>query len=373
MSPQDRNPAELRPASQAQMLTLMSLTGCELRPTQTNGEHLRGYCPFHQGGTRRTLAVDATEARFACRACGIKGGPGAFAGMIWGVAAAEAHEMLAQMNGAAPTTERPAPISLRDREMALDAKFRRQNTHLLTLATQFYSREVSEANRGGEYLTALGISRRRARDWGFGFATGRGLLGWLNRQQCTQQELEESPLIRRRPNGGLGEQFHSVITLPDRDAIGATKWMLMVPAAPNAALSETRPRPLSLPGQRPFVLGLAEVDRNTAEIVVTDDPRVYMVMKADGKGCIHTLGRTEANKIADKIASKRPRRVVIAIRATAVAEEIGRTVRGMSQIDSCEILDAEAMTAVIQPMKGGRERQDPQGRAGVRDQLERIG
>ena len=303
---------------------------CDLRESGDGTETLRGRCPFHRtrNPADRTLRVNAKEGFFRCRACNTGGNAGTFTAMIWGVAVTEAHEMLAEMEGMNATTERPRPIALRPRELALETRFRRQNTHLLTVATRHFRRELKRRAIAAQYLRVLGVTPYDGRNAKLGFAGHTGLIEALRRGGCTEEEIEASPLTRRNGDGELEEAFYGSLVIPDLDMIGATKWMAMVPARPDHALNaDQAPRPMELPGRRPYLLGASAFAAGAERVAVTDDVRIHAILLTKGIATCYTLGRRDPKRIADKLAAKRPRALDILIRETAMAKEIGNDMR----------------------------------------------
>ena len=309
------------------MLALMEQTGCALEHERNGRGRKIGICPFHSGG-RRTLVVEADDERFHCKACGTGGGPSAFAGMVWGVASSEAYDLIHSLNGVEDVTKRPPSAAGWEREKSLEPRYRRQNTHVLTQASEYYNHQLNENSAGRGYLTALGISREHRRRCGIGYSSGRGLERWLVRQGCSEEEIHDSPLFRQTSEGRWRERYANVLTVSDRDGIGATKWMLMVPAnADHAADWERSPRILGIWGQRPYLLGLSEVRRGARSIMVCDDVRAYMVARAAGGTAIYTCGRTNMSRIAEKTLSKRPSKIVIALTSKTGAEKLDTEIR----------------------------------------------
>ena len=332
------------------LMALMNATGCA--PAEQDGApgQMRARCPFHRGAQRPTVAVDAAEGRFHCRACGLRGTAATFAAMVWGVAVAEAHEMLTRLNGDAPTTTRPRPIALREGQKDLDLAMRRQNTHLLTKASEFFKRQLGAGGAGDEYLGVLGLETAEARRAEIGFSGGGGLMRWLRRNGCAETEIESSPLAKINTAGRTTERYRTVLTLADTDVIGAAKWIMMVPAVPDhAGSAERRPRIVALPGQRPYMLGVAAIRKRVGYLAVTDDARLYMIFKATGTPCTFVVGRPDAAKITEKAGSKNPRTVGLMLTDTDLQTETAKALQADARIGTVDPWGTEEMADAIRP------------------------
>ena len=332
------------------LIGLMGQVNCDLTEGGGRRNLLLGHCPFHRLPGRKSLTVEPRSAHFWCSACGLHGDVNTFAAMIWGVAITEAHDLLANMNGETPTVKRPRPMALSAAEQKLDRRFRKQNTNLLTLAARYYSNNLSGQNQGIHYLNALGLRPREARKAGFGFATGRGLAQWLSGRGCTRQEIADSPLFRLNRQERRVEEYSNVLLFPDLDAIQANKWFLILPTRTRHALDENRlPTTLSLPGQRPYVLGLGQITRNAPYLTVTDDPRIYLILKTLREPCIYAAPRTDGRNVASKLAARSPATVGIAIRTKPLGDAIEDQIRSTELIRDGDRWSIEDINDLIRP------------------------
>ena len=336
------------------LLAVADEIGCGLVQISEKDARLRGRCPFHKqrGARSETLLVNPEDGHFQCRACNIKGNPGTFMAMIWGVAATEAHEMLESMDGQVATTRRPAPMAMREPEKTLDPKFRRQNTHLLTAAARHFREGLRDHDPAARYIRKLGITTYNARRVRLGATGHPKLIEALRETGCTTNEIRQSPLIRVGKAGRQECAFYEAIAIPDTDIIGATKWMTMVKARPEEALLEQPPAPaLALPGRRPYLLGMAPIPNETPRLVATDDARIYMILLTNGITACYTLSRKDGKRIAQRLTAKRARKTELIMWDQSLAEEIASNMRNAGRGRNITEWNETEVSRLIDPNK----------------------
>ncbi len=275
-SPADQFPAMIRIANQM---------GCQLRPAVQNPSMLRGLCPFHESDTiagSKTLEIDARNPRFWCQKCGATGNPIAFAAMAWGVTARDAHQLLTENKEAG--AERPAYPDRYHRanttpESVLNAP---QNSAILTRATRYYSQQARRNYPALHFMAKLGITPEQASKIGMGYCEGQGLRKHLLENGIEERETVNSPLFHELVDT---ETFADRIVLSDLDFTGATLWMASIaPEDPETgyAWRDRKPSIHGLSGRKMYLMNLYSMTSRSAEGVLTDDPRLYIVLAVNG-------------------------------------------------------------------------------------------
>lgn len=315
------------------MLQMAEAAGCQLRPQIHNRSQLRGLCPFHEADHMKaanTLVVDIKDPKFYCRFCNSRGNPTTFAALMWGVCTAEAAQMLELMGSEAVGLERPLPIALREPQASVHSKYRIQNTSLLSRAADFYADQLAKSDPANKYLVRLGIAQRDLQSARVGYVKGWGLYEYLQDTDTTPEEIQQSPLFETNGSGIFSESFHSAIVMPDLDIVNATRWlMLLPPACPDDGQPwpVEPPGTLNLRGQRPYLFGYTKIPKRTPCLIVTDDPRIQLVMQSLSVSCCYTLHQTDAGKIAERLTGKSPHAVGILTHNRELATQLAQLLR----------------------------------------------
>ena len=259
---------------------------CLLEPSRENPTMLRGMCPFHEGTTMnnsRTLTIDARATSFKCEFCNARGNPIAFAAMVWGVTASDAHSLLNSV-GDAVSAKRP-PYT-RQKPAGDGRKGRRYldntNTAVLTRAMRVYSSLLYTSYPALGMLARLGVDPHQAVLAGMGYCPGTGLVDRLKEMDVTEDELTETPLLREKTRA---ETFSGKIVLSDRDYTKATIWMTSMEAEPWSQTREwkkSKPHTYGVPGKKPQLFNLYSINDRATEAILTDDARLYIAMAAEG-------------------------------------------------------------------------------------------
>lgn len=261
------------------MLKVAQEIGCQIQPGIENPNILTGLCPFHEARTlhdAKTLHVNLGNTRFWCISCHASGYPLAFIARIWGVTASDAYRFLRE--GREITADRPRPRRPGD---GTHRNVTPQNSALLTMATQLFGRQAKQSYPALHYLARLGIEPEAAIRAGFGYCSGEGLAEHLERMGADPGEIRESPLFQDI----TGMEFLSgCITLSDLDFTDATVWIagLLPEEDSRQAWNQSKPRMRSIRGKRNRFFNSTNIMPNEQGVTVTDDPRLYLVMKAEG-------------------------------------------------------------------------------------------
>ncbi len=306
------------------LIPLAKGVGANLTPRDEMNARWQGICPFHRSQGRqptRTLEISVDDNFFGCRTCGVRGDAAAFAARIWGMAIMEARQWLQDPENARGA--RPAAI-LYDHSPTYHEPPRPQNTALLTRAALWFEERLVEP-AAVSYLTRLDLTIEQAAAAGIGYCSGYGLRGYLLRQDLTPEEIDQSPLFR---GAGRRERMSGYLTVAELDHAGG---VMSFTGVARQELNARRQWPAqapnwtALPGQRPALLGRMNLPPRPAKLVITDDPRLFLILRAAGPAedlaGVMPL-RPNPARIIDQIARLSPRQVAVACRDGKVAGEL---------------------------------------------------
>ncbi len=367
------------------MLRVAREMGCQLQRGMENPDHLNGLCPFHESRNlqeAKTLRVDTANASFWCVTCNVSGNPLSFIARVWGVTSQDAYALIEEGHEVTAPRPRRDPEVYRRRP---DRPPSIQNTALLTMAARFYGERVESSYPALCCLAKLGIEPRVARELGFGYCPGEGLQQRLEEWGADPGEIETSPLFQE--DTGL-EALGGWITLADTDPTGAAMWMTgIMPDPPgNWNLHRGRPRMRGLPGQRRNLLNLTRVNRGARLVAVTDDPRLYLALRADGQPAVLSVAvRRRENaealpgRLADALARREPGSLVIAMHDSQLAQALAEESRRRREETTVSIRSQARMMRELDPRernireflretaegRNGRRRQDGEETAGT--------
>jgi len=248
---------------------------------------LWGLCPFHQERTP-SFCVDVRDPsneHFHCFGCAAHGDVIDLGMKREGCSFPDACERLT-------TRGRPPSVEMAPREPARRVGRRWDLTRpespearVLDLAGRVFADALWASPRAQRYLDTRGVPAELARALHLGYADGRALLQALRRppglDPASGQSLLDIAdglgLIRLRPSSEdetpqYREFFFDRLVIPEMRG-GRPIWFIgraledLVPARSGAQAPSTRPKYLSLPGERP-ILGLEHVrGRSTAYLV----------------------------------------------------------------------------------------------------------
>lgn len=262
------------------MLQLAGDLGCQLSPTPSNPDILRGLCPFHDATTletANTLHINTRNARFWCIRCAADGNPLAFISRAWGISSRDAHHLLT--NAAPISPDRPPYPAGYFEQSTSKGNPSPQNTALLTRASRFYASQLHTNFEPLYYLANLGVHPNLAALNGIGYAPGQGLRPYLLKAGVTEPELADSPLFG--PTEDI-EAFAGRLVLSDLDFTTATLWittLLPTPPPAGSPWPEDKPSSRGIPGFKPYLFNLYSISAKFPTAILTDDPRLYIIVK----------------------------------------------------------------------------------------------
>ena len=334
------------------MLNLSRELGCQMQPSMENPNVLAGLCPFHEASTlheAKTLRIDLETVRFWCITCHAAGNSLSFIARVWGMTAMDALDYIKE--GGPVTKERPRR----------DPRYYRpgrdgpapQNTAVLTMAMHHYARQARQSYTALRFLAMLGVNPDRAIEIGMGYCSGEGLAEYLERRGADEREIRYSPLFQTRT--GL-EILTGWLTLADQDQSGGAAWICGVrPEESGDGISEARPAMRGIEGRRNRVINLASVERGS-RVTVTDDARLYLVMRAEGRtATLITGARTQGNaatlagRVAETLTRREPRSLIVATHDQELGERIARQAREMREETVVERRRREAIAGQLNP------------------------
>jgi len=168
-----------------------------------------GLCPFHSEKTP-SFSVHAGHQFYKCFGCGAGGDVFKFVMEIEGIPFYEALKLLAERNG----------IPVPKRSMASDPKekLRAAVAEMHEIAWEVFQANL-RAPAGAEarsYLAKRGVADETIAEFGLGFAeqAGQQLTRRLEQRGYPAEYLEESGLVRRRPEGGFYDYFRGRLIFP---------------------------------------------------------------------------------------------------------------------------------------------------------------
>ena len=336
------------------MLKVARELGCQIQPSAGNPNILTGLCPFHESRTlheAKTLYIDLQTARFQCSTCDSTGNPMAFIAKIWGMSAQETYEFIS--GGYEITAKRPRRE--RNGDQSEDGPPPAQNTAVLTMAARYYGTQVERNFAPLNYLARLGIEPRTATEAGFGYCTGEGLREYLESQDVTPEEIDDSPLFQDVT--GM-EILSGCPVMSDLDFTGAAIWMMgLLPDERDTGTGwrPGRPRTRGIRGRRNNLFNLRDMNRRSGTVVLTDDPRLHLVLAAGGVPSAMTTrprrsdwsGMTE--RIAGTLAQRNVESVILAMHDREMWEGIGRELEKTRPNTRVENRGMDAMIRQLNP------------------------
>ena len=338
------------------MLQLAGDLGCQLSTTPSNPDVLRGLCPFHDASTlnnANTLQINTRSARFWCIICSAEGNPLAFISRAWGVSARDAHQLLTI--DPSPTAERPPYPP--DHFQSEDGRPSPQNTALLTKASRHFGKKIYTNYEALHYLANLGIPPRQAELSGIGYATGQGLKDDLVEHGIHEDEILQSPLFSQNVDI---EAFAGRITLSDLDFTSATLWITtLMPETPQpgSAWPSEKPIPRGIRGFKPYLFNLYSISQRFPRAILTDDPRLYMVLKTQNiptslitQRRRPTLGLADhCGRMAHSLLNRGLTHLIMALHDTEVATALRDTILSIAPATKIGFHTKQAIMANVTP------------------------
>lgn len=185
-----------------------------LRPM---GQTFKGVCPFHDDH-RPSFDVDPKRARYRCWSCGKYGDVISFVQEYEKVEFAEALEILARRAG----------IDLENSKNFLQNRARGAMLDAVRWAADQYHQCLQESSLAADarsYLSSRGLEDEIIRQFGLGFAPGKGdwLLARAQNDGLDLEMLEQVGLLGRRTDKpGLYDRFRDRVMFPIRNVLGNT-------------------------------------------------------------------------------------------------------------------------------------------------------
>ena len=175
-----------------------------------NGQRYMGLCPFHTEKTP-SFSVHSGHQFYKCFGCAAGGDVIKFVMEIERMSFWEALRYLAERNG--------IPLPKRNDLADEEAKRRARTLDIHDFAARYFARSLA-SSAGAEaraYLVRRGVRPESIEEFGLGYAErgGQALVGALERQGYTGEEMEESGLILRRSDGsGSFDRFRHRLMFP---------------------------------------------------------------------------------------------------------------------------------------------------------------
>lgn len=343
------------------MLTIAGQLGCQIETGKENPTLLKGVCPFHEAPTMqqsKTLQIDAKTSRFVCHYCEAEGNPVAFAAMVWGVSATDAHLLLTN-HGTAVSAARPSypPSDNRNGQPPEWNWTTRLNSAVLTRASQHYQRLLYTSYPALSMLAKMGVPPELAEKAGIGYSSGTGLTEYLAGAGISPEEMGESPLFNLV---NQVESFTGRITLADCDYTGATVWMTSIwpePVENQGQWKERRPNTLGLPGQKPYLFNIHRIAEHAPCVHITDDPRLYIILASQGIPTTLLTQRrrrgeppeVRGEKTASRLMRKQPMKIVLAMHDRQTRTIIETTIRDHHEDKEIVLHGRPAILANLDP------------------------
>ena len=368
--------AERAPVKQ-EHLRLMYATaqerGCQLQPIPNRPPWYEGVCPFHEaetGKNARTLEINTHNGSFRCNYCKVFGSLAAFMARLWQVTAGDAGLLMDQVDGATAAPERPPYPE--GHFTSPNRPGQPRHTAALTRAHAFYAQQLQlayapiqflvdlgiapqqAAAAGPEYppiqfLVDLGIDSQQAAAAGLGYAPGIGLPEYLESQGIPAEELAATRLFNPVTDHDI---FQGRLTLADLDYADGVQWMT---SPSGQGLGRNDPSTGGRPGD---LLGILATPQRGAALALTDDFRLYVLLRAEGFAAALLLLRRPSEKQVQNIAqgprgllSRHPSRLVIAIHNRQISRQVHDLVTEALGEGKVFTFNRETLLAVLDPQK----------------------
>ena len=352
-------------------LVIAILSGGQPEVIQGKPEKVRAIChlepprqeKYAPEQPRKTLTIDIETGRFQCRKCRKQGGAAEMLAITWKTSIEDALT-LAPNDLKQLTLQRPIP----DREnlppprQVHDAPIIRQYTPTLTAAYQYYRRNMNR-QQPYEYLYQLGVNVRRAVIAGIGYGRRSGespLRDHLHERDLTNAEIESSHLMVGP--GNRFDRFTGHLTIAEKDRSGAIIWYAATRATAPTDDQPWRERPpevRTLPGSRPFMVGVTNTPENPSTLVVTDDIRLFIVTRCYQDEAPVWLNdrRTAADapRFAELIRQTNPAHMVMAFHNAETRDALMDTVADDENATTSQIMTTNAMMRFIDSRRFGRD------------------
>ena len=287
---------------------VVEAAGVELRG---RGRVRQGLCPFHEE-TQGSFTVYADTQKFYCFGCGLGGDVLDFVQRTDGV---DLPEAIRRLESIPPTRPTASPASPAVPDSAPQTAPTDRDPALLSAAMRCYRRQLALSDEAQAYLASRGIDAEATSRLGLGYASGRGLRGWLTQAGFDDRRIRSSGLA-----SDSFERFRGMIVVPELVGNRA-HWL-----AGRAVWPRLRPRFQALPGPKP-VLGLSRLPASAPWIVVAEGLFDWLVLRAWGLPAVAALGTQGMDKLASPLQGQP--RVFLAFDADPAGRDAARQLRAM--------------------------------------------
>ena len=284
---------------------LATAIGCQPEVIPDYPREIRAICPFepvtmqaqNPAKVAKNLHIKLDSGRFVCESCKISGTSAEFLGAVWRCSASDAAR-IAPSNLAEITLQRPDdpdPTGL----LSPEQPTRRQDTALLTDATDFHRKCIGRSIKARKYLAPLGIPSiyvAAANNFGYGGEPPdtpqlHNLASYLRASGYDKRRIRKSGINNpnNSENGENRELLAGMLTYAETDRMGNTLWICGTPATPDEPLSKEPPPVTGMPGIRPPLAGITSLRQRTEVVIVTDDFRLFCIARCYGAPSLYLI------------------------------------------------------------------------------------
>ena len=215
---------------------IVKVVGEYVRLRKAGPQRYVGLCPFHNE-KRPSFGVHSVHQFFKCFGCGEGGDVLSFVMKKEGLTFYEALKLLAERNG--------IPIPKRAEYSDAETRLRAAVVQMHELAEQAFQESLASAAGADAraYLAKRGVAPEVAAQFHLGYAerSGQAVLRLLEAQRFTDEQLEQSGLVGRRPDGSFYDRFRNRLMFPIHNETGK------VIGFGGRALDDSEPKYLNSP------------------------------------------------------------------------------------------------------------------------------
>ena len=319
------------------MLRAAEEAECHLAVSSSRNGTLIGLCPFHESTkfeSARTLFVETQRGRFTCHNCQVTGMPATFMASLWHTTVRDAH-MLMNLYPDAGLARPAYPDSYRQSPQNGALLHRPLNSAVNTAAEKWFRANIQTNYPALRLLAELGTPPEALLTKGIGYSPGEGIEDYLRDQGFSERDIQASPLVNP---GNHRDWASGYITIADRDYSGGTAWLTAFEPQPKQEWSGQLPRIKRLDGRRPELLNGNNLGEGAKKVVMTDDPRIYILLRARDLPAVLTTYKAPA---------KQAQRATYTggIQRTITRKEIKQVSLLMTQGRALRLLSEELMAA----------------------------
>jgi DNA primase len=216
---------------------IANVVGEYVRLRRSGPNRYLGLCPFHQEKTP-SFTVHVVHQFYKCFSCGAGGDVIKFVMEKEGVSFYEALKSLAERYG--------VPMPKRSNYADEDAKLRGALLAMHEQAQESFRANLrSQAGDAARaYISKRGLSPEMVEHFGIGYSdrSGRALARLLEQNNFPAAQMEQSGLVRRRPDGSLYDNFRNRLMFPIHNEAGK-----VIGFGGRALVDEDQPKYLNSP------------------------------------------------------------------------------------------------------------------------------